>query len=433
MRAGRIASLLGEDRGARARWVALVAAVGGVAFWLADSAVDALLSGETFAREILHPSWPEVWTRLLVTTLIVLLLLHGQQRARLHLLSSVVAAAPDGIQIAGLGGEIAYSNRAVEALYGFSPEEFQGKHVDELNADPRFASRVILPALERHGRWEGEIEVKHKTGATFPIWLTTSVLSNRRGRPIAAVGIIRDISDRKRSEEALRRYARQLEELAGLKELFADILRHDLMGPASALRGSIDLLLRQEPETSASRKLLQAARRSCTNLTDMIESAARYAKLSAPQEIEFATLDLAEVLRDVVVDLEVARQERGARIALDLPGPRPTRANPMIAEVFANLLSNALKYGPVNGTVVVEVGDLGDRWRVSVADSGEGIPDSDKKRIFTRFERLRKEGVKGTGLGLAIARRIVELHGGAIWVEDNPTGGSIFCVALPKA
>ena len=104
----------------------------------------------------------------------------------------------------------------------------------------------------------------------------------------------------------------------------------------------------------------------------------------------------------------------------------------MIAEVFDNLLSNAAKYGPEGGLVRVEVLDEGARWKVCVIDAGEGIPDADKEKVFGRFERLRKEGVKGTGLGLAIARRIVELHGGRIWVEDAPGGGACFCVALHK-
>jgi signal transduction histidine kinase len=105
----------------------------------------------------------------------------------------------------------------------------------------------------------------------------------------------------------------------------------------------------------------------------------------------------------------------------------------MISDVFENLVSNAIKYGRPGGVIRIDVRDGGDRWRVEVADTGDGIADADKEKLFTRFERLRKEGVKGTGLGLAIAKRIVDLHGGSIWVEDNPGGGAVFCVALPKA
>ena len=104
----------------------------------------------------------------------------------------------------------------------------------------------------------------------------------------------------------------------------------------------------------------------------------------------------------------------------------------MIEDVFENLISNAFKYGAADGTIRIDVRDDGDRWRVSVADEGEGIPDEAKQKVFERFERLRKEGVKGIGLGLAIAKRIVDLHGGRIWVEDNPGGGAVFCVLLRK-
>jgi signal transduction histidine kinase len=83
----------------------------------------------------------------------------------------------------------------------------------------------------------------------------------------------------------------------------------------------------------------------------------------------------------------------------------------------------------------VEIGirDGGTDWVATVKDFGPGIRDEDKPKVFTRFERLKKEGVQGTGLGLAIAKRIVELHQGRIWVDDNPAGGAVFCVSLPKA
>ncbi len=427
-----VASLV-EGRAPRIRRIALASLVFAGAFWVLGSALEALFTRHRFGQELLAPALSGASGRLLAAALAVLLYLSRQDRARLHLLSSVVHDTPDGIQIAGLDGTIAYSNPAVQEIYGFSPEHYRGRNVSEMNVDPSFATRVVLPALAKEGRWAGEIEVKHKSGRTFPIWLTASVVHDDRGRPLAAVGIIRDISDRKRTEEALQQYAWQLEQTSGLKELFADILRHDLMGPASALRASIDLLLRVEPEGAPSRKLLTTAKRSSSSLIDMIESAARYAKLTFPQEIDFAPLDLGEFLATVVGDFELARSERNARIVFEPRGRYPARANPMIQDVFANLVSNALKYGPAAGTVAIEVRDLGDRWQVCVADSGEGVPDADKQRIFTRFERLRKEGVKGVGLGLAIAKRIVDLHGGEIWVEDNPGGGSVFCVALAKA
>ncbi len=405
-----------------------------IAFWLIDSGMDWAFDGRTtpYLEEVVTPSAREVWVRTLVAACAVLLWRAHLARRRLHLLWTALDTAPDGVQITDLDGRIAYSNAAVERIYGFESGELHGRHVNEMNADPVFATRVILPAIAEHGRWQGELDVKHKHGHTFPVWLSTSLVRSAQGLPIAAIGVIRDVSERKRAERELWEYARRLEEATGLKDLFADILRHDLLGPAATIQLSVESLLRRDPEPAATRRMLETARRSCAKLVEIVDGAAKYAKLSTAQGIEFRELDLAAVLREVVAEFEARANERKLKILLDVGGPFPARANPMIADVFENFLSNAAKYGPDGGTVWVRVDDDGASWRVSVTDSGEGIPDADKQKVFLRFERLRKEGVKGTGLGLAIAHRIVVLHGGRIWVEDAPARGARFCVTLPK-
>jgi PAS domain S-box-containing protein len=382
--------------------------------------------------ELVRPGPEHVLGRVVIAALIVLLHRSSQMRKRLHLFSSAMDAAADGIQITTLGGRVAYSNRAVQDIYGVSPDELLGKDVNEMNADPTFASRVILPALATEGRWEGELDVRHGDGHVFPVWLAASVVTSK-GRPIAALGVIRDVSERRRAEQELRSYARRLEEATELKDLFADILRHDLLGPAATVQLSLDSLARRSPEPELARKMIASARRSCAKLIAMIEGAAKYAKLSGAADIDFNRLDLAPVLREVVAESELQRQGRSPRIVLAADREYPVLANPMIADVFENLVSNAVKYGPPDGEIRIDVTDEGERWRVSVADCGEGIRDEDKAKLFTRFERLRKESVTGTGLGLAIARRIVDLHGGSIWAEDNPGGGAVFCVSLRKA
>jgi PAS domain S-box-containing protein len=409
--------------------VALSAVAGA---WILEALASSTAPGATFAHELLHPGLDHILSRLVIAALIVLLHRSVQLRKRLHLFSSAVDAASDGIQITTLDGRVAYSNRAVQDIYGFHPSELLGKDVNEMNVDPSFASRVILPALAKEGRWEGELDVKHRDGRVFPVWLVASVVRDGP-RPVAAVGVIRDVSERRRVEQELRSNARRLEEAKELKELFADILRHDLLGPAATVQLSLDSLARRSPEPELAKKMLASAQRSCAKLIAMIEGAAKYAKLSGAADIDFNRLDLGPVLREVVAESDLPRQGKDARVVLEAAGEYPVLANPMIADVFENLLSNAIKYGPQGGEIRVDVKDEGERWRVCVADRGEGIRDEDKAKLFTRFERLRKESVKGTGLGLAIARRIVDLHGGSIWAEDNPGGGAVFCVSLRKA
>jgi len=129
---------------------------------------------------------------------------HGPKDPALwRLLEQVVELAPDGVQIVDLDGRIIYSNRAVEEIYGYSAEELRGKHVDELNADPELAQTTILPSIRAQGRWAGEVLVKHKDGRLFPIALSTSLVDDGKGNPLAMVGLLSDISDKKRGEAAL--------------------------------------------------------------------------------------------------------------------------------------------------------------------------------------------------------------------------------------
>ena len=131
---------------------------------------------------------------------------------KLILFSKALDEAADGVQITDLDGYIIYSNKAIKDIYGFSPEEYRGKHVNEMNADPHFAGRVILPSIKATGRWAGELLVKHKDGTVFPIRLSISLVSNGQGDPIAMVGFIKDISERRRAEEALKERKERLKE-----------------------------------------------------------------------------------------------------------------------------------------------------------------------------------------------------------------------------
>ena len=143
-----------------------------------------------------------------------------QTEETLRIFSTAVENAPDGVQIVGLDGHIIYSNKAVANIYGFSVEEFRGKHVNELNVDPDIAGKEIMPKVMETGRWTGELMVRHKKGRIFPVWLTTSVVNNTKGEPVARIGIIRDITERKKIEEEILR----------TRQFYADILNSIVNG-----------------------------------------------------------------------------------------------------------------------------------------------------------------------------------------------------------
>lgn len=237
----------------------------------------------------------------------------------------------------------------------------------------------------------------------------------------------------RRSEEELRASAGRLAEANRMKDLFTDIVRHDLMGPLSAAIGYAELL-DGAGRGAGSAKMLPALRRTLGKASEIVENAAAISRLDEIGAIELREGDLAEVVDGVIGQQAGALRAAGLSLSLDLDGRYPVLMNaPLLEQVFANLISNAVKYAARGGRVEVGIGERAAQWVARVKDWGEGIPDAAKARVFDRLERLHKEGVKGSGLGLAIVRRVAALHGGEVWVEDNPEGGCVFNVALPKA
>ncbi|MEL4305244.1 sensor histidine kinase [Methanococcoides sp. LMO-2] len=237
---------------------------------------------------------------------------------------------------------------------------------------------------------------------------------------------------RRESIEVLKKYAEDLEHSNELKELFSDIMRHDLLNPAGIVKGYAELLLEMEDDEKK-QEMVRTIDRNNKKLIDMIENAARFAKLDTFEDIEFQEMDLALIIEGVIGNFHPNIEEKKMLVEFDHQGSYAVKANPMIEEVFSNLLSNAIKYSPEKERIIFSISDAGDEWMVSVTDRGDGVPDENKPELFERFKRVTKKGIKGTGLGLAIVKKIVDLHGGSVGVVDNPDGqGSVFWVTLRK-
>ena len=243
------------------------------------------------------------------------------------------------------------------------------------------------------------------------------------------------IEDLESSKKEMEAYARELQHSNELKELFADIMRHDLLNPASSINGFASILLEWE-EDEKKKSLLSNIEKSNRNLIYIIEKAAEFAKLDSVEGIEFSSLNLGSILREIVDSFMPRFEESKMTVDLDIDGSYPAMANSVIEQVFINLISNAIKYSPEGSHVHITILDEGDQWKVNVKDQGSGIPESDRELIFTRFSRLdkvKKGSIKGTGLGLAIVHKVVSLHNGSVGVDSNsPEVGSTFWVRLNK-
>jgi two-component system phosphate regulon sensor histidine kinase PhoR len=249
----------------------------------------------------------------------------------------------------------------------------------------------------------------------------------------------------RRSNAELERYMRELWEANRLKDLFTDILRHDLLNPANVIRDFAKLLL-VDLEDANQQRIVSRIMGSADKLMEMVEDASMYARLESVDKLDRERLNLDRMVRTVVDNFGPLLDKKGLRLDYLSQGDYYVLANPMLEAVLSNLLSNAIKYSPDGRRIEINVLALsassdapedqpgtaqdGRVW-FYVKDWGCGIAAEDKARVFTRFQRADKTGVKGSGLGLAIVKRIVELHAGRVWVEDNPEGGSVFYVEIP--
>jgi len=235
----------------------------------------------------------------------------------------------------------------------------------------------------------------------------------------------RDFARRREAEEALAASNRFL-------ELFIDIINHDLMNKAGVIKGLAEVLEDEELPEEA-RNEVGMIGDTAKKLEELITSAVGMSRLEMMKELSKRDLDLVPMIEEVSEELKNEAKEKGIDVQLKLGKSAVARVNPFLRDVFFNLISNAIKYSPEGSTVVAELSDQGGFLRFRVEDSGEGVEDEHRKSIFERFSRRHKEGVKGSGLGLAIVKRVVDLHDGRVWVEDNPEGGSVFYVEIPAS
>ncbi len=226
-----------------------------------------------------------------------------------------------------------------------------------------------------------------------------------------------------------REYARKLREANYMKDVFIDVLKHDILNPVGIALNAVNFALEDHPND----RNLQIIKKNLLRVIEIVENASKLSKIESIEKLEMQKVDLKRIIDGIVKDFEPLLDKNCMNIENRINKSIEVMANPIISEIFTNYLSNAIKYAKCGGKIIIDAKDEGNYWKIMVIDFGPGVPDKYKKVIFERFKRGKKEGIRGLGLGLAIVKRIAELHGGEVGVEDNPEGGSIFWVRLPKA
>ncbi|MGE0640053.1 MAG: ATP-binding protein [Thermoanaerobaculia bacterium] len=237
----------------------------------------------------------------------------------------------------------------------------------------------------------------------------------------------------------LRRVNDHLQEIDRRKDQFLSTMAHELRTPLAAIRAFAEIL-HDNPELPPERRteFLGVIARENERLTRLIQSLLDLAKIEADPGLEHAVpVCLAEVVEEACASMAQIASAGSTRLetAITVPAATVLGDRDRLAQVLLNLLSNALRHARrEKGTVRVGLVDSGSALDLDVADDGPGIPVAEREVVFERFRQSpRGAGTRGgTGLGLAITRRIVEQHGGRIWIESSDLGGARFVVSLPK-
>lgn len=320
------------------------------------------------------------------------------------------------------------ANSAATALLGYQREELLNLCVEDIVvSEPAWTKAEYARFLEER-RWHGELELRRKDGSCVPVEATATVVDLPDG-PVN-ISAIRDVSERRAIQQQ--------------QQEFLEAVSHDLKNPLASIRIQAQLLGRRARTGPVDGERLRRAVDNINEATHRMDGQLNelqdIARLRAghPLELRTASVDLAALATDAVSDARAATEYH--RIDLETSeGAVVGRWDPLrLRRILDNLIGNAIKYSPRNGTIVVKVSQQvrrDGRWAVLIiGDEGVGIPAEDLPHIFERYHRGSNVGTRtsGTGIGLAGVRQIVEQHGGTVAVESEEGRGSTFTVLLPS-
>ena len=350
------------------------------------------------------------------------------ERTQREYFQTTLTSIGDAVIVTDVQGTVTFLNRVAEALTGWTTVDAIGKPLPEVfhivNEDTRQPVENPVAKVLRTGGVAGlanHTVLIRRDGGACPIDDSAAPIRDEQGRLLGVILVFRDVTARRQAEAELQHVNAELQQ-------FAHIVSHDLNEPLRTMSSFVNLLARRyqgKLDAEADEYIAfvtDAAQRMQQMITDLLA----YTRAGG-QDLTFAPVDCEALLARVLTDLQIAIAESGATITHD-PLPTVQGDATRLGQVLQNLIGNALKFrGQAPPCLHVSAVKEGQHWRFSVRDNGIGIDPQQAKRLFQIFQRLHTRAeYLGTGIGLAICKKIVERHGGRIWVESQPGEGSIF-------
>jgi|GEM_PF-1292314 len=381
----------------------------------------------------------------------VQIILHDITRRRgveaeMRLLAHSVESTSEMICVTDLEDRFTFVNQAFLDAYGYSRDEVLGQHARILWSpnNPSTVGQVILEDTRRGG-WKGELLNLRKDGFEFPIALSTSQVRDQGGRVMGLIGVARDISERRRTEEALRRSEEQLRHAQKMEAVgkLAGGVAHDFNNVLTAVTGYSELALSRLAKDDPLRMDLEEIRKAGERAASMTRQLLAF---SRKQILEPQIIDLNNVVIGMETLLRRLIGEDIELVAVTPSGLSSVKADPgQIERVILNLVLNARDAMPKGGKLTIETADVdldetyaeahsvtqGTYVMLAVSDTGRGIDKEIQPLIFEPFFTTKEEG-QGTGLGLSTVYGIVTQSGGHVSFYSEPGYGTTFKVYLPR-
>ncbi len=367
---------------------------------------------------------------------------HARIRQALHeterKFRAIINNSPIGIALLDEDGELLLSNLALQDMLGYSEEKLQNLGLSDLtHPDDVEKDETLYQELHDEERTSYSIDKRFVRRDGSVMWgaLTVAVIRNEENAPQNVICMVEDVTKEKRMEQERQQLLQDLKRSNEELEQFAYVASHDLQEPLRMVSSYLQLLQRRyqdELDEDADDFIVYAvdgARRMKQLINDLL----KYSRITTRGN-PFEPVDISGLMEEVVDDLQQQIAETDAAVTHE-ELPTITADKSQLRRLLQNLVSNAIKYrGDEPPEIHIGVREQQDAWRFAVADNGVGIPEEQQDRVFVIFQRLHghDEGGGGTGIGLALCKRIVERHGGDIWVDSEPGEGATFYFTIPK-
>ena len=345
-------------------------------------------------------------------------------------LANLAESISDGIVAADMQLRIQSWNPAAETMYGWSADEVMDRPVQEIlqTEFQGISGGTVLREVVENGCWKGEAIQQRRDGIRFPVRTSLSLIKDPYGTPLGIVAVNRDITEWKNTVAELRRSNAELAQ-------FAYIASHDLQEPLRMVTSFLKLLEERSQDVldDKANTYIGFAVDGADWMQKLIDDVLAYSRVGANGS-EFRLVSCEEALDRALANLRTVVGESAAVVTRG-PLPAVMADDVELVELFQNLIGNAIKFRNADAPRIhVSAQSAGSEWVVSVRDNGIGLDMRHAERVFEVFQRLHPRGkYPGTGIGLAVCKKIVERHGGRIWVESEPGKGSTFRFTLPLA